>query len=246
MTEAGASSSPSSTARLKVVPWKYFWPKYASQVSACASSSTSAERAVPLRERAQLGERDRVVAAERHGEDARLDHRHQSLDSTCAYVRSVSPGDDRQVAVVDDRKRVDDVHIEDRVVGADQRRGRADRLGAEASAGADSSWPCRRESRRRAASTPARSVHVRRAHVRADAREPRDELRVERAGRAAPPPPYAIAGELAGLREAEVDLRGRRVGPARGDDLAARVEVDPLGPVDVRSPKSEFFQPPNE
>ena len=38
---------------------------------------------------------------------------------------------------------------------------------------------------------------------------------------------------LARLREAEVDLRGGRVGPARGDDLRAGVEVDPLRPVDV-------------
>ena len=48
------------------------------------------------------------------------------------------------------------------------------------------------------------------------------------------------------LREAEVDLGRGRVGPARGDDFAARVEVDPLGPVDVRSPKSDAFHPPNE
>src|SRR5438552_7523345 len=38
---------------------------------------------------------------------------------------------------------------------------------------------------------------------------------------------------LAGLREAEIDPRRRGIGPARGDDLAARVEVDRLGPVDV-------------
>src|SRR5436190_1496941 len=37
----------------------------------------------------------------------------------------------------------------------------------------------------------------------------------------------------ASLREAEVDLGGRRARPARGDDLRAGVEVDPLGAVDV-------------
>ena len=42
-----------------------------------------------------------------------------------------------------------------------------------------------------------------------------------------------VGPQLARLREAEVDLRRGRVGPARRDDLAARVEVDPLGPVDV-------------
>src|SRR5690348_1120445 len=36
-----------------------------------------------------------------------------------------------------------------------------------------------------------------------------------------------------GPREAEVDLRTGRVGPARGDHLAAGVELDPLGPVHV-------------
>src|SRR5687767_4400606 len=35
-------------------------------------------------------------------------------------------------------------------------------------------------------------------------------------------------------REAQVDLRRGRIRPARGHDLAARVEVDPLRPVDVR------------
>src|SRR4051794_25604262 len=35
------------------------------------------------------------------------------------------------------------------------------------------------------------------------------------------------------LRETQVDLRGRRVGPARRDHLRPRVEVDSLRPVDV-------------
>src|SRR3989442_13843645 len=42
------------------------------------------------------------------------------------------------------------------------------------------------------------------------------------------------AGILTRLREAEVDAARRRVGPARGDDLPTRVEVDPFGAVDVR------------
>src|SRR5919199_1153871 len=41
-TEVLALSTPSSAARLNVVPWKYRWPKYSSHVSACASSWTSA------------------------------------------------------------------------------------------------------------------------------------------------------------------------------------------------------------
>jgi hypothetical protein len=38
---------------------------------------------------------------------------------------------------------------------------------------------------------------------------------------------------LTRLGEAEVDLRGRGVRPARRDDFPARVERDPLGPVDM-------------
>jgi hypothetical protein len=41
-TEAAGSMSPSSAARLNVVPWKNRWSKYSSQVSPCASSWTSA------------------------------------------------------------------------------------------------------------------------------------------------------------------------------------------------------------
>ena len=50
------------------------------------------ERPVLARERAQLGERDRMVAAERRDEDARATIG-ASASSTCAYVRSVSPGE---------------------------------------------------------------------------------------------------------------------------------------------------------
>jgi hypothetical protein len=39
--------------------------------------------------------------------------------------------------------------------------------------------------------------------------------------------------ELTRLRESEIDLRRRRVGPSRRDDLRPRVEVDALGTVDV-------------
>src|SRR5919106_5891794 len=38
---------------------------------------------------------------------------------------------------------------------------------------------------------------------------------------------------LPGLREAEVDLARRGIRPAARDRLRPRVEVDPLGPVDV-------------
>src|SRR4051794_12212197 len=45
------------------------------------------------------------------------------------------------------------------------------------------------------------------------------------------------------LREAQVDLRGRRIRPARRDDLAARVEVDPPRPVDVRVAEEGVLPP---
>src|SRR5687768_7688213 len=45
------------------------------------------------------------------------------------------------------------------------------------------------------------------------------------------------------LREAQVDLRRRRVGPARRDDLAARIERDPLRPVDVRVAEERRLPP---
>src|SRR5206468_8602900 len=45
------------------------------------------------------------------------------------------------------------------------------------------------------------------------------------------------------LREAQVDLRGRRVRPAGGHDFAARVEVDPLRAVDMRVAEEGVLPP---
>src|SRR6478752_6699685 len=47
----------------------------------------------------------------------------------------------------------------------------------------------------------------------------------------------------ADLREAEVDGGGRRVGPTLGDDLGARVEVDPVRPVHVRVAEQRRLPP---
>src|SRR5206468_10500836 len=66
-------------------------------------------------------------------------------------------------------------------------------------------------------------------------RRPHAHGRVVRASvgaRAAPR--VALRFALAGLWEAEVDLAGGWVGPAAGDDLAAGVELDRLGPVRVQ------------
>ena len=73
------------------------------------------ERPVPAREHAQLGERDRVVAAESEREDAGLDERREPLLDLAVRALGVSRRD-RHVAVVHDRERLDDVDLERRVV----------------------------------------------------------------------------------------------------------------------------------
>ena len=89
------------------------------------------ERAVFRREDAKLRERDRVVAAHGGREDPRVDDRCESfLDLPVRALRVA--GGYRQVAVVDDRKLVDDVDVVNRVVRTDQRRRRPDRLRPEA------------------------------------------------------------------------------------------------------------------
>src|SRR5438874_417313 len=59
-------------------------------------------------------------------------------------------------------------------------------------------------------------------------RSPRGRLEVVRSAR---------------LRESEIDLRRRGIGPAGRYHLAARVEADPLGPVDVRVPEERRLPP---
>ena len=136
------------------------------------------EWAMTLRKHAQLGEGDRVVAAERNGEDSCLDDRCQSLDDLRIRALGVA-GRNRQIAVIHDRERVDDVEVVRRVVRTDERRGGTNRLRSEPRAGA--------VARRGVEGNPVdRRVdsgklgHVRRAHVRPDPREARDHLRIER------------------------------------------------------------------
>ena len=87
------------------------------------------ERAVPPGDDAQLGERDRVVAAEREREDARLHHGRQRLLDAAVRALGVARRDG-QVAVVDDRERVAEVDAEAGVERPQQRRRRPDRLRA--------------------------------------------------------------------------------------------------------------------
>ena len=136
------------------------------------------ERPVLAREHAQLGERDRVVAAESEREDAGVDERRERLLDLAVRALGVARRD-RHVAVVDDRERLDDVDVERRVVRPQQRRRRADRLGAEARA--------RPVARRRVERDAVDGrVHagevgrVRRAHERPDPGEARHHPGVER------------------------------------------------------------------
>ena len=136
-----------------------------------------AESAVPARDRAQLGERDGVVAAHREREDTRVDERRERFLDLCVRPLRVARRD-RHVAEVDDRERLDDVHRDRGVVRAEERRRRANRLGAEPRARAEARPGVERDAERgRVDAVQIR--HVRRAHERADAREPGDDLRVE-------------------------------------------------------------------
>ena len=90
-----------------------------------------ADRSVHGSGRAQLGEGDAVVAADPERDypgavdrlDVLLDARERVLDV---------PRNGGRVAVVDAREPSPDHHVLHRVVGAQHRRGRAHRLGAEA------------------------------------------------------------------------------------------------------------------
>ncbi len=78
------------------------------------------KRPVALRDDAQLGERDRVVAAEGEREDAGLDNRRERLLDAPVRALGVSRRD-RQIAVVDDRERLAEIDAEARVERPEQR-----------------------------------------------------------------------------------------------------------------------------
>ena len=136
------------------------------------------ERAVPLRDDAQLGERDRVVAAEREREGAGLHHGRQRLLD--APVRALGvPGRNRQVAVVDDRQRIAEVDAEAGVEGPQQRGSGADRLGPEARARPEGDGGVERDPVD--GCVDARQVgDVRQPHERPHAREARVDASVDR------------------------------------------------------------------
>jgi hypothetical protein len=159
------------------------------------------ERAVGAGEGAQLGERDRVISPHDQREDPRPDERRESLLD--AAVRSLRVARrDREVAVVGDRHPVEHVEPKSGVVRTQERRGGTDRLGPKARSGA--------EARRRIERDPdddrvevGEVRHVRDAHKRADAREARDHLRVQR--------PEGRAGHRGTIRHRTLDRRSNRM-----------------------------------
>ena len=97
----------------------------------CESSSTSASGPWRRGEGTQLGERDRVVAAEHEREDARVDERGEPLLDPPVGALGVARRD-REVAIVDDGDGFHHVDTVRGVVGTEQGRRRADAFGAEA------------------------------------------------------------------------------------------------------------------
>ena len=94
------------------------------------------ERAVTFRDCPQLGERDRVVAAEAQGGHACLDERREPLFDAGEAPGSVARRH-RDIAVVDDAERLDQVDPEGRMERAQERGGGPDRLRPEARARAE-------------------------------------------------------------------------------------------------------------
>ncbi len=79
------------------------------------------ERAVPFRDDAQLGERDRVVAAERQWEGPGLDHGRKRFLHPPVRALGVARRY-RQIAVVDDRERLAEIDAVARVERPEQSR----------------------------------------------------------------------------------------------------------------------------
>ena len=136
------------------------------------------ERPLRTRERPQLGERDRVVAAHRERADTALGEGSERILDAPIRPLGVSRSHGK-VAVVGDGDLVEQVEPEAGVVGAQERRRGANGLGAEAGAGP--------EARGRIEWDPE-DCHLegvgiddmRQAHERPDAREAGNHLRVER------------------------------------------------------------------
>jgi hypothetical protein len=135
-------------------------------------------RPVTHGERTQLGERDRVVAADRERERARRDERREPLFDPAIGSLRVSRRH-REVAEVGDGERLEHVDVEDGVIGPQQRRRRPHGLGTEAGPGA--------EARRGVEGNPddrnvgsGRVGDDRKPHERAHAGEARVDQRVDR------------------------------------------------------------------
>ena len=134
------------------------------------------QRAVPGSVGAELGERDRVVAAEHDREHAGVDERAEALLGQLVRADRVA-GRELEVAGVDSREVGEDVDVLLGVVRAKERRGRPDRLGAEAGAGAEARGGVEREADDGEVDV-LHVGHVREAHEGADPREARAPERV--------------------------------------------------------------------
>src|SRR6202035_5160834 len=90
-----------------------------------------AHRPISFGDRAQLAERNAVVATDRDRDDSSLEDRPESVDHHLVAGLDVAR-DDREVTRVNHRKMVEDFDLLLDVVGAEQARGLADRRWPEA------------------------------------------------------------------------------------------------------------------
>src|SRR5581483_5473118 len=154
------------------------------------------ERARAPGDRAQLRERDRMVAAQRERADAGVDERRETLlDAPVGLLRVARRH--RQVAVVGDRDGLEQVELEPRVIGPEEGGGGPDRLRAEARARPEARRRVERDAEHRDLER-LRIGNVREPHERADAAEARHLLRVERlvAFHRAPQPSVAVDAQV--------------------------------------------------
>ncbi len=139
-----------------------------------------AHRPISPGDRAQLAERDAVVAADRERDDPGVQDRPQSVDDHLIARLDVARND-REVTRVNHRKMVEDFDLLLDVVGAEQARGLANggRSEAAADAVADAGVEWNAHDRR---IDPVHIANLRQPHEAADAGEARRDHRVDRPG----------------------------------------------------------------
>src|SRR3712207_5036998 len=166
----------------------------------------------------QLGEGDRVVAAEHYGDDPRPVYGLEAFRYPAVALLYVA-GDDGHVAVVYDRKVVEDRDILRRVVAPEEVRGRPYALGAEAGAGAEGGAGVEGGADDRDVAI-LQVLDVWQAHEGAHAREARRHKRVDRfvAGQETPFSPFRTTSR----RPRRVTSLGARTGGGAGTPRGSR------------------------